>query len=136
MLEFTVYGRPEPQGSARAFVIGGKARITSANAKMKPFRSSVTQQARYTVAQMGLSEPVFGKHVPVRVVFHFSFRKPESVSMKRTHCVVKPDIDKLCRMAADALTGCVWHDDAQVVEMVAKKHYGPVEGLSISVEAL
>lgn len=135
VLEFTVYGRAQPQGSARAFVVGGKARITSANARMKPFRSSVTQQARYAIAQMGAPEPVFGKHVAVRAELEFTFRKPPSVAKKRTACVVKPDLDKLARMACDALTGAAWHDDAQVVEMVARKVYGPVEGMTVRVTA-
>lgn len=135
MIEFTVYGRPEPQGSARVFLVGGKARITSANAKMKPFRQSVTLVALETVAEMGMPTPLYGKHIPVALEVTFCFRRPESAPKKRIACVVKPDLDKLVRMACDALTGVVWHDDAQVVEMHPRKVYGHVEGMTVRVRA-
>ena len=135
-LQFEVQGTPQPQGSARAFIVGGKARITSANAKMMPFRQQVTQMARYTIASQNAPEPMFSKQTPVRLVLDFTFRKPVSAPKRRTHCAVKPDVDKLCRMAADALTGSVWHDDAQVVELIARKHYGQVEGMRVQVEGI
>lgn len=133
-LMFNVYGKPEPQGSVRAFMIGGRPRITSDNPKMKIFRSEMTRVAREAVREAGAEEPMFAKHEPVAVSFDFIFRKPESVSKKRTHCVVRPDADKLTRMACDALTGSVWHDDAQVVAIVARKLYGAVEGVRVRVE--
>jgi Holliday junction resolvase RusA-like endonuclease len=134
VITFTVHGRPEPQGSSKAFIIGGKARITSANAKMKPFRSEVTRCALWEMAAHGME--MFGRHVPVRLAVTFIFRKPDSVSKKRTHCVVKPDLDKLTRTIGDALTGAAWHDDSQVVEIIARKVYGPVEGVSITVSEM
>ena len=133
-LSFTAYGKPEPQGSAKGFLIGGKVRITSANPKMRPFRSSVTAEARYTVAQENLPEPVFPKHEPVRLVVTFTFLKPPSVPRRREHCVVKPDLDKLTRLVNDALTGVAYADDAQVVETVSRKVYGPIEGVTVTVE--
>jgi Holliday junction resolvase RusA-like endonuclease len=131
VITFTVHGRPEPQGSSKAFIIGGKARITSANSKMKPFRSEVTRCALWEMNAQGVE--FFGKHVPVRLTLTFIFRKPDSVPKNRTHCVVKPDLDKLTRTINDALTGAVWHDDSQVVETSARKTYGPIEGVNITV---
>ena len=41
-LNFTVYCHPEPQGSSKAFVVAGKARITSDNKNLKPYRQTIT----------------------------------------------------------------------------------------------
>ena len=47
MIQFTVYGHPEPQGSTRAFVPKGWTRpvITTASKKMKPWRQQITGTA-------------------------------------------------------------------------------------------
>ena len=103
VFSFTVFGRPEPQGSTRAFVIGGKARTTSANPKLKPWRSELTRCALWEMADQGL-EP-YGKHVPVKLSVCFTFRRPPSIPKRRCECVVKPDADKLLRGVCDALTG-------------------------------
>lgn len=133
-LIFTVYGRPEPQGSTRAFVIPGtnRASITSDNTKLKPFRSEV---ARMALASLPCAAPMFGKGVAVQVSVAFHFRKPESAK-KRSWPVVKPDIDKLLRAILDSLTGVVFHDDAQVVSLSGFKHYGDVECAMVTVREI
>lgn len=137
-LEFTVYLRPEPQGSSRAFVIPGtnRASVTSANPKMKPFRSEVTRMARAVVAEGDGIEPAFAQHVPVKVDMTFCFIRPASAKKSRTHPVVKPDIDKLQRAILDALTGVGYADDAQVVDVGARKVYGPVESATVVVSGI
>ncbi len=133
-MNFTIYERPQPQGSSKAFVIAGKARITSTNAKMKPFRSEVTRCVLWEMSERGWE--MIGKHVPVRLMVDFYFLKPPSVSAKRTQCVVAPDVDKLLRCISDSLTGAAYHDDAQVVEIIGRKLYGLQEKVEISVEAI
>jgi Holliday junction resolvase RusA-like endonuclease len=121
-ISFTVLGRPEPQGSSKAFVVGGKARIMSANPKMKGYRQEVGWAALR--ALQGRETPLYGKHVPVMITIRFYFIKPSSAKKSRTCPVVPPDLDKLCRATFDALKGVAWVDDAQVVQVFATKHYG------------
>ncbi len=47
-----------------------------------------------------------------------------------------PDVDKLARCALDALSGVVIKDDAQVVELYARKRYGEPERLEVAVHEL
>lgn len=133
MIAFTVYGRPEPQGSSRAFMLKGKPQITSTNAKLKPFRHTVTQVALEAVGKIGAA-PLFGRHVPVRAHYIFTFRRPAGVPKGRVFPVVKPDMDKLERAVNDALTGVVFHDDSQVVSCTSDKVYGDVEGVFIQAQ--
>lgn len=133
-LSFTVYCRACPQGSMKAFVIGGKARLTSANKALKPYRQELTLSA---MAEMqGMERPFAGSKVPVLVTMHFYLEKPQSVPKSRKMPAVKPDLDKLIRSTSDALTGVCWHDDGQIVEIRAQKHYGSPERVEISVSKL
>lgn len=141
-IDFTVYATPTPQGSMKGFVLPGKngakarAILTSDNSKLKPYRQEVTRCAMVALRDAGLPEPFAGKHVPVRITMDFYLAKPPSVPKKRTQHVVKPDCSKLVRAGEDALTGVMYTDDAQVVEISARKHYGSPERVIISVNIL
>lgn len=135
MIAFTVYGRAEPQGSSRAWVKNGKAHVTSANKKLKPWRQMLTQVAVCEATALG-SMPLAGKHIPVRLTLDCYFERPPSIPKKRTHMVVKPDADKLLRAANDALTGVLYADDAQVVDARVRKHYGSPERVEIRMERI
>jgi Holliday junction resolvase RusA-like endonuclease len=137
-LAFTIYMKPEPQGSSKAFVIPGtnRASVTSANVKIKPFRSEITRMAMHTLAGMGLAEPMLGKHVAARVLVTFNFLKPDSCPRSRVFPVVKPDIDKLTRAILDGLTGVAFKDDAQVVASSQLKLYANKESVDVVVEEI
>lgn len=127
-LDFIVYGKPEPQGSARAFVRNGKAIVTSDNKKLRPFRSELTRVALDRAGDASL--PLFPD--AVTVVLTFFFARPKSAK-KRGFPSVKPDLDKLVRAVLDSLTGVAFRDDAQVVHVTASKLYGDVEGVRVQV---
>lgn len=127
-IKFFVHGIPQPGGSKRAFVIGGKARITDANAKAKPWKQQVSAVASVCMTGKPLMEG------PLRLEMTFYFQRPkhhyrtgrhahllkESIPM---HHTVRPDATKLIRAAEDALTGIVWRDDSQVAEQYCEKLY-------------
>ena len=140
-INFSVYARPTPQGSLRGFVIPGKkgakprAIVTSDNKKLKPYRQEVSGAALEHIRQICQHQDTFaGKHIPVRMELDFYFAKPNSVNKKRLFPVVKPDLDKLVRSTTDALTGILFCDDAQIVELVARKHYGVPERVGIKMQ--
>lgn len=132
-IAFTILGTPQPQGSMKAFVIKGKARMTSANEKMKPWRQEVGQTALAARAESGCHEVWAGRHVPVIVHYEFYFAKPKSARKNRKRPAVKPDIDKLVRSTNDALKGILYADDGQIVHMRASKEYGLPERAEIRV---
>ena len=136
-LYFVVFGRPQPQGSYRAFIYqkGGNARaaITSDNKKMKPYRQQVTDTALSVLERLEIERPRHGEHVPVSVELNFFFAKPKSTKKSVLFPAVKPDIDKLIRSTFDALTGVLFKDDAQVVTVTARKFYDALERVEIRI---
>ncbi len=54
------------------------------------------------------------------------------------HPAKKPDVDKLVRAILDSLTGIVYHDDAQVIQVAAAKRYSPdgQPGAKVTVQYL
>jgi crossover junction endodeoxyribonuclease RusA len=128
---FIVYCKPQPQGSAKAFVKGKHAVVTSDNAKLKPFRNEVTAVVLQACRDVGRETPLAAKHVPVIMYLDFVFNRPPSIPKKRYEMVVKPDIDKLARATLDALTGVAFEDDAQVTALHVTKRYGSPERVEI-----
>lgn len=141
-ISFTVLGRPQPQGSMKGFVLPGKdgkkprAILTSDNTKMKPYRQQVGWAALSARAGAGYSGLFAEKQVAVSVEMKFYFEKPKSVSKKRLHMVVKPDADKISRSTIDAMTGILFADDAQIIQLSASKYYGLPERAEITVTNL
>ena len=137
-VRFTAYVKPEPQGSSRAFIVKGqwgkpdRAVVTSDNKDLKTFRGEVTREAKRAIVEGNHPRPMAAKHVPVSIELDFYFQKPPSVSKKRTEMVVRPDADKCIRSCLDSCTGVVFEDDAQVVSIVARKHYGTPERVEIT----
>lgn len=118
MIEFFVPGEPIPQGSLKAFMVNGQARVVPDNKRTEPWRKSV---ARAAAGLFQLSEG------PAAVELEFVMPRTKSMpkSFTRAH-TVRPDVDKLERAILDALTGVVWKDDSQVVSLRAGKRYARV----------
>lgn len=135
-IQFTVYAKAQPQGSARAFMVKGRPIITSTNKKLKPYRQELTLAAMACMEERGEMKPFAEKHVPVRVDMVFYLERPPSIPKKREHLVVKPDADKLIRATTDSLTGILYADDAQIVGLSALKKYGTPERVEIMVQIL
>lgn len=127
-VRFTVRGIPVPQGSPRAFVTKGRARVVSdasrPNSSLGAWRTSIATEAR--AAMTGL--PSFGG--PVHVLASFVMARPKSHHRGDGRSLVKGapryprlDIDKLSRALLDGMTGVVFDDDSQVVWLSAEKSW-------------
>jgi Holliday junction resolvase RusA-like endonuclease len=93
--------------------------ITSANPRARGWQQLVAEQAQ-TVAQDGL----FQGPVVLTVTFHLP--RPQSLPKRQVHHTKKPDLDKLVRNTKDALKGVLYGDDAQVVDLHARKTYAAI----------
>lgn len=138
-IEFAVRGLPVAQGSARAFVRGGRAIVaTDAHKTRSPlgsWRTAIAAAAAEAMAGAPWSGPV-----AVRLSFRPASRPASHwlpANRRRPlrelrldapyHHAGKPDADKLARAALDALTGVVFEDDRQVASLEVLKRW-PAEG--------
>jgi Holliday junction resolvase RusA-like endonuclease len=118
VLAFTVYGVPIQKGSARAFMPkGAKYPVVTSDTRrgLKEWERSIRDAAQ-THAGVLLVDAV-------RVSVWFVLPRPVSLPKKVRYHTKKPDIDKLARAVLDALTGVLWKDDSQVVQLTAWKSY-------------
>jgi Holliday junction resolvase RusA-like endonuclease len=127
IVQFHVRGIPVPQGSARAFSIGGKARIVTKSAPLTAWRTAIEVAAS---AAMGTRPLLDG---PLMVTAVFKLPKPASSPKRRLYPDTRPDLDKLARSLLDALTGVVWRDDSRVVLLDVSKVFSDTPGVDCAV---
>lgn len=136
---FVVYGLPAPQGSKRH--VGNGVMVESSKA-LKPWREDVRQ---IVLGLLPCVERADGSHDylpvatftrPLAVEITFTLPRPKghwrtgrNATLLRdaapAYPAGKPDVDKLARAVLDAIgsVGHVWRDDAQVVDLTARKVY-------------
>jgi len=132
MIQFRAFGVPQPQGSSRAFVRGGRAHITTANPKLHSWRDVIGWEA--TRAMVG-TDMIDMAPVEVRATFILS--RPKSAPKSRQWPTTKPDSDKLARGLLDAITGVCFRDDSQVIWLTVGKRYafdGEQPGVEVTVK--
>ena len=115
-LSITVYGRPAPQGSKRHV---GRGVLVEQSKRVAPWREAVKHAA---LAAAEGHDRIEG---PIAVEICFTFDRPKSAPKRRRvwpTTRTSGDVDKLQRAVFDALTDAgIWRDDAQVVDVRARK---------------
>jgi crossover junction endodeoxyribonuclease RusA len=141
-VEFTVLGEPQPQGSKTVIQQKGRRpRMIEDNPMTEPWRHTVA--ARATAAMNGRQL----RTGPLRLRATFVFARPAShfgtgrnegrlKASAPLYVRKRPDVDKLLRAIGDALTGIVFRDDAQIVDVRAEKHFGGQPCAHIVVDEL
>ena len=138
MIEFEVFGSPQPAGSKRSFPFrrgDGSlgVRVTDDNPKGRDWKIAVAAAAPKLSPDTLLSGPL-------TVEFIFELPRPAGHFGKRgllpsaPACpTVRPDVLKLARAVEDALTGVLWRDDSQIVFEALTKRYGERARLMVRV---
>ncbi|MDP7337683.1 MAG: RusA family crossover junction endodeoxyribonuclease [Vicinamibacterales bacterium] len=115
MIQFTVYGKAEPKGS---MIKNRWGAVRDANPRLKDWHHVVAGAAQTYAKAHNV-----GFDQAVAVELRFALPRPKSLPKKVVEHLKKPDLDKLTRAVLDALTGVLFKDDSQVVEIVASKTY-------------
>jgi Holliday junction resolvase RusA-like endonuclease len=108
-----VQGLPIAQGSKNAFRRGNRIVLVESAKGLKSWRETIAHVAKQT------------HKVPTTdaVTISLLFLMPAPKKMVRRYPTTKPDLDKLTRAVLDALTGVIYADDSQVVQIEAQKGY-------------
>lgn len=129
MIAFTIPG--EPVAFARAGANGGQ-RFTPK--RQRDFMALVRLAASKA---MDGQEPFAG---PVQLSIRAAYLVPTSWPKKKAALAKwrtsKPDADNIAKIVSDAMNTIVFADDAQVVSLTVQKVYGPLAGVTVSVQAL
>jgi Holliday junction resolvase RusA-like endonuclease len=142
LLTFQALGKPEPQGSATAFVPTDKrgqpirrpggsivVNVTSDNPALKKWRKAI---AKCAASAWGDRPPIADE--ALRVECDFFLKRPEghwgtgrNAHLLKDSAPAKPttipDVDKLLRAVLDGLTDVVYRDDSLVTSAPPAKHY-------------
>ena len=133
-LVFAVDGKPETQGSTRAFMPKG-ARfpiITSTNPKLKAWRTRVAAAALEAMQESNFR---FIEDGPIRLDVAFYFVPPRSKRVGK-YKDTRGDWDKYSRALSDAMTGTVYRDDSQIAVAFVEKLYGEIARTEVIITAL
>lgn len=129
----TVSGTPQPQGNLRRSPSGG---MYEAGKSTRPWKLAIAAAVdEFRAGEPATREPVqlFARFYFVRPMSHL--RKSGGLTSSAPRAMVRnPDLDKLCRALLDALTGVLYVDDAQVVQLAAVKRYGDRARLELSYD--
>jgi Holliday junction resolvase RusA-like endonuclease len=137
LMRFSVPAVPvaQPRQRHRLLKVNGRAfaqNYTPRTSPVQSFKASVAHEAR--AAYQGA--PLSG---PLKLSITFLMPRPgrlpwKSKPMPRRWHESKPDLDNLVKAVKDALLKILWHDDAQVAELVAQKlHCSGEEGPGANV---
>lgn len=132
-ITFTAWGVAAPKGSAKGFAVPikgqpGKFRavVTHDNPRTKGWQQVVSEAAGRALDEIPFGAGPFHASAAIRVLIAFYLPRPKSLGKKTTvHHTKKPDVDKLVRGVLDGLTGVLFNDDAQVVDLQTRKRYAP-----------
>jgi Holliday junction resolvase RusA-like endonuclease len=129
MIAFQIPG--EPVAFARS---GGKGAVRFTPKKQRDFMALVQLAASKA---MDGQEPLDG---PVEMIIRATYLIPTSWSKKKAAAAKwrtsKPDADNLAKIVSDGINTIVFADDAQVASLIVQKTYGPLAGMTVSVQRL
>lgn len=129
-LDLTINIKAQPQGSKRPFVRNGRAVLVESSKDLKKNRDQFSQELKREAEIQNWVMP--DKDTPVECHLWFAFKRPKTV-FRKFH-TVRPDVDKTVRFALDAVTNAgIWHDDSQVVKIVAHKYYTDIDQIRVVV---
>ena len=121
-VKFRLRAEPIAQGRPRLTTINGQARAFDPK-KSRDWKAFVKDIAETAMLEYGHETPFEG---PVVARMRFAFSLPKSHHRKRTprprqwH-TKRPDVDNLSKGIFDACESVVFHNDTQIVRMVADK---------------
>jgi Holliday junction resolvase RusA-like endonuclease len=129
LIAFTVPGEAVPFARAGA---RGKQRFTPGKQ-----RNAMGVVAHLAQRAMAGQPPFLGAlRMTVRAVYlvpeSWSKKKREAAKWKSSY----PDADNIGKLIKDALNKVVYVDDAQIAELTVQKVYGPIAGVTVTVERL
>lgn len=124
MISFWVNEKPVPWARAR---VNHSSRVHFKPEQLRVWQEVVGLHARREMARAGMAITYGAVSLTLRfrleIPTSWSARKRAAAEANRVYPTARPDIDNYAKAIADAMNGIVYHDDAQIVEMLVRKSY-------------
>ena len=127
---------PVEQARPRATRMGRGIRLYDPK-KVSVYKKQLGMMCRFQYKQAPLAGPLkvemnFFRHVQSSVS-----KKERKLRLSGSHRpVVKPDTDNYIKSTLDGLSGLLWEDDNQIVDLIAHKYYSDNPRVEIEVTQL
>lgn len=120
----TLAGEPVAKGRPR-FAMRGHVPMVYTPAKTMNYESALRAKAHLEMKD----RPMFDGPVAVEMLAQVEVpkswpKKKQAAAFLGEIAPGKPDVDNYAKLVGDALNGVVWTDDAQIVDLHARKKYG------------
>jgi Holliday junction resolvase RusA-like endonuclease len=140
LLVIKIAGEPQAKGRARIGRLANGRSVAFTPQKTRMYEAMIRHEAQTAMADAGVL-PFEG---PVRIEVDAQFGIPRSAPKRfvadalaqRAFPMKRPDLDNTVKAALDALNTVVFRDDAQVVEIIARKTYSQQPCLTVTVAPL
>jgi Holliday junction resolvase RusA-like endonuclease len=140
VLILKIAGEPQGKGRARIGRLSNGRAVAFTPQKTRSYEALIRYEAQ--VVMESTNSALINGPVLLKVDAHFGI--PRSATKRFAAAaragtalpVKRPDLDNIVKAALDALNTVVFRDDAQVVEIVARKTYSDQPCLIVTVEAL
>lgn len=105
------------------------------------FRSAVRKWAEDELSKKGVTGIPYKEETPLCVSIYVYKEMPKSWSKKKKKelkyypCLKKQDLDNFAKSILDSLTGVLWVDDSQIVELFISKKWSDV-GDSFEIQVI
>ena len=129
---------PESYKRARLSLYGGSSHVHN-DPKYKRYKYGLTYLLMNEINKLGLSMDTL-RNMPVKLECKFYLPPPVSMLRKTLEPwktlphTKKPDIDNLAKALLDAMSGVIFVDDNQVIELNCKKAYDVNPRIEINFE--
>lgn len=131
MIRFSIQCEPRPQGRPRMITRGKGGSVLPFPRQMVDVHSQ-NMRAILVKAAQGHMPPV-PLEGPIILYITVRKQKPKSYARNRWAWTVTPDLDNFVKLV-DCFNGVLWRDDAQIIEIHARKEFSPTPGFDFLIE--
>lgn len=140
MIKFTYHGEAVGKGRPRVSRHGNYVH-TYTPEKTREFEDAIRFECISSICER---MPVYERETPLKANVVIGVRIPQSYSKKKQalcRCRMiaptkKPDIDNILKSIFDAINGCAFVDDVQIVQVTAEKIYAEAPFVEVTIDEL
>lgn len=127
-------------------VAKGRPRISSFGGKARAYTPAATRKAEERIASLWQGECI-EQGVPIMVTVSAYHERPKShrlvsgplskAGVASVFPTKRPDLDNIVKLVLDGLNGVAYHDDAQIVNLIAERRWaalGEEPGVQVVVQ--